>query len=56
MLLMALLAYLLVAFFIGWGILMAVHGKFTLLIASAACYLLALGFIGCLPAKQHDQD
>lgn len=51
--LMAVLAYLLIAFFLCWGILLAVRDQYALLIGSAAAYLLALGLIGCLPKKAH---
>ena len=51
--LLAVMTYLLMAFVLGWGILLAVRGQYGLLIASVVGYCLALGFIGCLPQKSH---
>jgi hypothetical protein len=50
---MAVLVYTIIAFFLCWGILLAVNGQYWLLIAAAAAYLLGLGLIGCLPKKSH---
>ncbi len=47
--LMAILAYLLMAFFLGWGILLAVHGNLWLLAVSFLVYLVLFFRIGCLP-------
>jgi hypothetical protein len=49
----AILVYVVIAFFLCWGILLAVKGQYWLLIAAAATYLLGLGVIGCLPKKTH---
>ncbi len=49
--LMAVLVYLLMAFFLGWGILQAVHGNFWLLAASFLVYLVLFFRIGCVPKK-----
>lgn len=46
-LLLASLAYLLIAAVLSWGILLALAGKPWLLIAGVVAYLLALGKIGC---------
>jgi len=40
--------YVLIAAVLGWGILLAVHGSFWLLIASVAFYVLAFARIGCM--------
>ncbi len=48
-LLLAVAVYLIFAFFIGWGILQAVHGNVALLMASVAIYLLLFFRVGCLP-------
>jgi hypothetical protein len=49
----AILAYLLIAFVLGWGILLASRGNFWLLAISCLAYLVAFAKIGCLPAKKH---
>lgn len=50
----AILAYLAIAFVLGWGILLAVHGNFWLLAVGFLSYLLAFSRIGCLPpGKSH---
>jgi hypothetical protein len=51
--LMAILAYLLIGFVLGWGILLAVKGSFWLLIVSFLGYVIAFSRIGCLPKKSH---
>jgi hypothetical protein len=51
--LMAIVAYLLIALILGWGILLLVAGKPWLLIAGAVAYVLAFAKLGCLPKKSH---
>lgn len=46
--------YLSMAFMLGWGILLTVHGKPWLLIAAFLGYALAFAKFGCLPAKTPD--
>lgn len=46
-------AYLLIAFVLGWGILLAVKGSFWLLAGAAVAYVVAFARIGCLPSKSH---
>lgn len=52
-LLLAVAVYGLLALMLGWGILLAIKGKYALLIIAAAVYLLGLGILGCLPKKAH---
>jgi hypothetical protein len=52
-LLLAVMFFLMMAFVLGWGILLAVRGQPSLLIAAAAGYALTLGLVGCLPKKSH---
>ena len=52
-LLFAILAYLLIGFFLGWGILLAVKGNLWLLIAAFVVYVVAFSKLGCLPKKSH---
>jgi hypothetical protein len=49
----AIVAYLLIAFVLGWGIVLAVSGSFWLLAAGVLAYLVAFSRIGCLPSKSH---
>jgi hypothetical protein len=49
----AVLAYLLIAFVLGWGILLAVRGSFWLLAISLLAYVVAFAKIGCLPSDKH---
>lgn len=49
----AIVAYLCIAFVLGWGILLAVRGSFWLLLVSFLAYLVAFAKIGCLPAGKH---
>ena len=50
----AVFAYLVIAFLLGWGILLAVKGSFWLLGVSTLAYLVLFTKIGCLPpAKSH---
>jgi len=50
---MAIAAYLVIGFVLGWGILLAVRGNLWLLIAGFLAYVVAFGRIGCLPKKSH---
>jgi len=52
-LLFAILAYLILGAVLGWGILLAVKGSWTLLIAAVLTYVVLLAKIGCLPNSQH---
>ena len=49
----AIVAYVLMAGLLGWGVLMATHGSFWLLIAALVGYVVLFARIGCLPAKSH---
>ncbi len=52
--LLAILAYLLIAVVLGWGILLTVRGNPWLLIIGFVVYALAFARLGCLPGKtQH---
>jgi hypothetical protein len=51
--LFAILAYLLIGFVLGWGILLAVRGNVWLLVAAFITYVVAFSKIGCLPKKTH---
>ena len=42
------IVYILIGAVLGWGILLAVHGSYWLLIASFAFYVLAFARIGCM--------
>jgi len=48
----AIVAYLFMAILLGWGILQAVGGHFSLLIVGALAYILALAKLGCLPPSE----
>ncbi len=50
---LAILAYLVIAGVLGWGILLAVKGSPWLLVAGIVAYVVAFGKIGCLPKKSH---
>jgi hypothetical protein len=45
---LAVVVYLLIGLVLGWGILLAVHGSYWLLIAGLIAYLLAFAALGCL--------
>ena len=45
-------AYLAIAFVLGWGILLAVNGSFWLLGIAGLAYVVAFSKIGCLPPTQ----
>ncbi len=47
----AVLAYLLIGFVLGWGILLTVKGDPWLLIVGFVAYAIAFGKLGCLPKK-----
>ncbi len=51
--LLAIVAYLVIAFVLGWGILLAVKGSPWLLVVGFVAYVVAVGKIGCLPKKSH---
>ena len=51
--LMAIIAYLVVSLFLGWGILLAMKGNPWLLIIGFLVYAVAFAKIGCLPGKSH---
>lgn len=51
--LLATAAYLVIALFLGWGILLAVTGSYWLLAFTTLVYLLAFAWYGCLPPKTH---
>jgi hypothetical protein len=51
--LFAILAYLLIGFVLGWGILQAVRGNVWLLVGGFIAYVVAFSMIGCLPKKSH---
>jgi hypothetical protein len=50
---LALLAYLLMALVLGWGILLAARGNPWLLVAGFATYAVAFAALGCLPKQGH---
>ena len=50
---LAIVAYLLIAAVLGWGILLAVKGSPWLLLVGFVAYVVAFGKIGCLPKKSH---
>ncbi len=52
-LLLAILAYALIALVLGWGILLAVKGEPWLLIAGFLTYAVAFARLGCLPKQRH---
>lgn len=51
--LMAILAYLIISFVLGWGVLLAASGKPVLLIVGFLVYAVSFAKIGCLPGKSH---
>ena len=50
---LAIFAYLVIGAILGWGILMAVHGSYWLLIVSFLAYCFCFAKLGCLPGKAH---
>ena len=51
--LMAIVAYLVISFFLGWGILLTMRGNPWLLIIGFLVYAVAFAKLGCLPGKSH---
>jgi len=51
--LLAIVAYVGMAFVLGWGILLAVKGSLWLLIVSFLAYVVLFAKIGCLPKQSH---
>ncbi len=51
--LLAILAYLVIGAFLGWGIMLAVKGQPWLLIVGFLAYALAFARLGCLPRKSY---
>jgi hypothetical protein len=51
--LMAIVAYLIIAGLLGWGILLAVRGEPWLLIVGFLAYAVAFAKLGCLPKQSH---
>jgi hypothetical protein len=49
----AIIAYAVMAWILGWGILQAVHGSYWLLIFGVVGYLALFAKLGCLPPKSH---
>jgi F0F1-type ATP synthase assembly protein I len=49
----AIIAYLVIAAVLGWGILRAVTGEPWLLIVGFLAYAVAFAKLGCLPKKSH---
>jgi hypothetical protein len=45
---MAIVVYLLIGLVLGWGIVLAVHGKPLFLIIALLAYIVAFAKIGCL--------
>lgn len=50
---MAIVAYLVIGFFLGWGILLTMRGNPWLLIIGFLVYAVAFAKLGCLPGKSH---
>ena len=50
-LLLAIVAYLVMGFVLGLGILLSMKGNLWLLIVSTLAYIVLFGKIGCLPKK-----
>ena len=51
--LLAIIAYLIIALILGWGILLAVKGEPWLLIVGLLTYTVAFAKLGCLPKQSH---
>jgi hypothetical protein len=51
--LLAILAYLVIAVVLGWGILLTVKGQPWLLIVGFLTYAVAFAKLGCLPKQPH---
>ncbi|HTL59952.1 MAG TPA: hypothetical protein VL361_30045 [Candidatus Limnocylindrales bacterium] len=50
---LAIVAYLVISVFLGWGILLAIRGNPWLLIIGFLVYAVAFAKIGCLPGSSH---
>lgn len=50
---LSIVAYLLIGFVLGWGILLAMKGHYWLLIAGLVAYVVSFAKIGCLPKGSH---
>jgi hypothetical protein len=50
---LAILAYVIMGFVLGWGILLMFKGNPWLLVVSFLAYAVAFGKLGCLPGKSH---
>lgn len=50
---LAIFAYLIMGFVLGWGILLMFKGNPWLLVVSFLAYAVAFGKLGCLPGKSH---
>lgn len=55
-LVLAILAYLIIAVVLGWGVLKAVGGSFWLLIVGFVLYVLGFAIKGCLTGTQSHPD
>ena len=51
--LLAIVAYLVIAGILGWGMLEAVKGQPWLLIIGSLAYVIAFAKLGCLPKQSH---
>jgi F0F1-type ATP synthase assembly protein I len=51
--LLAIVAYLVIALVLGWGILLTVKGQPWLLIVGFLAYATAFARLGCLPKSSH---
>ena len=49
---LAILVYVFFAFFLGWGVLLAYHGSYAMLITGAVVYTAMLYLIGCRNPQQ----
>jgi hypothetical protein len=52
-LILAVIAYLLIAGILGWGLLLAMHGNLWLLGISFLTYVAIFAKVGCLPKSSH---
>jgi hypothetical protein len=50
---LSVLAYLVIGFVLGWGILLAMKGHYWFLIAGFVAYVVSFAKIGCLPKSSH---
>ena len=49
----AIIAYLVIAAILGWGLILTVKGNPWLFVIAFLAYVIAFGRIGCLPKKSH---